>query len=99
MWGGEKASMDDQTINKMAQFLSTAYSALQAARTALVLEGSGRMASFLTTISAGVVALALVFNIAPFGEAFLLFALILIPVLGFIGLSAYVRMTQLDLAD
>src|SRR6266545_7823868 len=91
--------MDDQTSNRMAQFLATEHSALQAARNTLVVEGNGRTASFLNTISAGVVALALVFNISQFGEAFLLFALVLIPMLGFIGISAYVRMTQLDLAD
>jgi hypothetical protein len=83
--------MDDQIIDKMAQYLATEYSMLQDVRNMFVV--------FLTTISAGIVALALVFNISQFGEAFLLFALVLIPVLGFIGISAYVRMTQLDLAD
>jgi hypothetical protein len=91
--------MDDKTIQRMAQFLTTEQSALQAARSAVVIEGNGRTASFLTTISAGMVTLALVFQISRFGEVFLLFSLVLIAVLGFIGLSTYVRVVQLDFAD
>jgi hypothetical protein len=91
--------MNDQTRQNMAQFLTAEHAALQAARSALVVEGNGRTASFLTTISAGMVALTLVFQISRFGEAFLLFALVLLPILGFVGLSTYVRMVQLDLAD
>jgi hypothetical protein len=95
----EEMYMNDQTMHDMDQFLTTEHAALQAARCALVLEGNGRTASFLTTISAGIVALPLVFQISRFGEAFLLFALVRILILGFVGISAYVRMVQLDLAD
>ena len=91
--------MDKETLNRLTQFLTTEHAALQAARSALVLEGNGRTASFLNTISAGVVALALVFNISQFGPGLPLFSLVLIPILGLIGISSYVRMTQLDLAD
>lgn len=91
--------MNEQTVDQVAQFLATEHSALQAARSALVAEGNGRTGTFLNSISAGFVALALVFNIAQFGEVFLLFALTLIPILGLVGLSAYVRVVQLDYAD
>jgi hypothetical protein len=91
--------MDDQTIDRMAQFLATEHSSLQAARSAVIAESNGRTTSFLTTISAGFVALALVSQIARFGEVFLLFSLVLISILGFIGISAYVRVVQLDFAD
>ena len=91
--------MDDQTIRTMAQFLTTEHSALQNARNAVVVESNGRTASFLTTISASIVALALVSQISRFGEVFLLFSLVLIPTLSFIGISAYVRMVQLDFSD
>ncbi len=43
--------------------------------------------------------LALVSQASRFGEAFLLFSLVLLPVLGFIGISAYVRLVQIDFAD
>lgn len=91
--------MHERTVDQVAQFLATEHSALQAARSALVAEGNGRTGTFLNSISAGFVALALVYNIAQFGEVFLLFALVLIPILGLIGLSAYVRVVQLDYAD
>jgi hypothetical protein len=91
--------MSDQTTPEVAQFLATEYSALQAARNALVVEASGRTASFLTTISAGLVALTLVYQISRFGPVFMLFAVVLIPVLGFVGISTYVRVVQLDYAD
>jgi hypothetical protein len=91
--------MDSQTIKTMAQFLTAEHSALQNARNAMVVESNGRTASFLTTISASIVALALVSQISRFGEVFFLFSLVLIPALGFIGISAYVRMVQLDFSD
>jgi hypothetical protein len=95
----EKVQLDNQTTPKIAQILSTEHSTLQAARSALVVEANGRTASFLNAISAGVVALALVFNISEFGSIFLIFSMVLIPILGFIGISAYVRMVQIDLAE
>ena len=91
--------MDDKRIDRMTDFLTTEHSALQAARSALAVEANGRTASFLTTISAGIVALTLVFQISRFGGAFLLFALVLLPVVGFVGISTYVRMVQIDFAD
>ncbi len=94
-----EVDMDEKRLDRTAQFLTTEYSALQAARSALVVEGNGRTASFLTTISAGIVALTLVFQISRFGQAFLVFALVLIPILGFVGTSTYVRVVQIDFAD
>ena len=94
--GEQGVGMDDQTVKTMAQFLTTEHSALQNARNAVVIESNGRTASFLTTISASIVALALVSQISRFGEVFLLFSLVLIPTLGMIGISAYVRVVQLD---
>ncbi len=91
--------MDDQAIQRMAQFLATEHSTLQAARSALVAESVGRISSFLTTVSAGMVTLALVFQISRFGELFILFSMILIAALGVVGISAYVRVVQLDFAD
>jgi RsiW-degrading membrane proteinase PrsW (M82 family) len=91
--------MDDQTIKRMSQFLTTEHAALQNARNARVVESNGRTASFLTTISASFVALALISQISRFSEVFLLFALVLIPTLAFIGISAYVRMVQLDFSE
>ncbi len=91
--------MNDETTRRLSQFLTTEHSALQAARSALVVEGNGRTVSFLTTISAGMVALTLVFQISRLGGAFVIFALVLIPILEFVGLSTYVRMVQLDMAD
>ncbi len=91
--------MDDRTIKTLTELLTSEHSALQAARSAMVIESNGRTASYLTTISAGIVALTLVYQISRFGRAFLIFALAMIPILIFIGISTYVRMVQLDLAD
>lgn len=90
---------DNQAGRQAAQFLATEYAALQSARSALVVESNGRTGTFLNAISASFVALALILNISQFGGTFLLFALVLIPILGFIGLSAYVRVVQIDYAD
>ncbi len=88
--------MDDQTTKMMSQFLATEHTALQNALNATVVESNGRSSSFLTTISAGMVALALVAQVSKFGDIFMIFSLALLPVLAFIGFSSYVRMVQLD---
>ncbi len=95
----EGINRDEQATGRITPFLTAEHSALQSARSSLVIEANGRTVSFLTTISAGMVTLALVFQIYRFGQAFLLFTLVLIAILGFIGLSTYVRLVQIDFAD
>jgi hypothetical protein len=94
--GEGEVKMDNPNIKTMAQFLATEHTAMQNALNATVVESNGRSSSFLTTISASMVALALVAQISKFGEIFLIFSLALLPILGFIGFSAYIRMIQLD---
>lgn len=88
--------MDTQIAKTMAQFLTAEHTSLQNALNAVVAESNGRSSSFLTTISASLVALALVAQTSKFGDVFMIFSLTLLPILSFIGFSAYVRILQLD---
>jgi hypothetical protein len=54
---------------------------------------------FFTVLSASVVALALIAQATGFGEGFLIFALILLPVVLFVGLTTYFRLVAANMED
>jgi hypothetical protein len=57
------------------------------------------VSTFLNALSASVVALALVADATGFDRSFRVFALILLPMIFFLGLATYVRVTQINLED
>jgi hypothetical protein len=74
------------------QILSTEHWSLLASRALAWNEAFSRAGMFLTTLSGAIVALGLVGGASAFGEAFTLFALVILPVVLFIGVATYIRL-------
>ena len=62
-------------------------------------EASSRTTVFLTVLSAAVVALALVADATGFKGSFLTFALVLLPVVLFLGVATFARLVQINAHD
>jgi hypothetical protein len=73
------------------QILTTEHWSLLATRSLTWSETFSRGGMYLATLSAATVALALVAQASAFGEGFLLFALVVLPVVLFIGIATLVR--------
>jgi hypothetical protein len=82
-----------------AAFLSTEHWGLLSARSLAWNETFNRVSVFLNTLSASAVALALVADASGFDDQFKIFALILFPIVLFLGLATYVRVVQINLED
>jgi hypothetical protein len=95
--------MSEQPTNakdaEILQILITEHTNLQAARSATVFEANGRTSLFLGAVSSSLVALAFIGQISEMGNAFFLFALILLPSLIFLGLVTFVRVNQTGIED
>lgn len=81
------------------QALGAEFSMLQGARGATISESSSRSGLYMTTLSGAVVALALVAQAARFGETFFIFALAIMPVVFFLGVTTYYRLLQTGVED
>jgi hypothetical protein len=81
------------------QILSTEHWSLLSTRSLTWSESFSRASMFLSALSGAVVALALVAQASAFGEAFVVFSLVLLPVVFFIGFGTYVRLVQANLED
>jgi hypothetical protein len=80
-------------------FLTTEHFTLQGARSATIAESTGRATMFLGAVSGGLVALGLVATATHLGRAFYAFALVLLPVLSFVGLVTFERTLQSGIED
>jgi hypothetical protein len=67
------------------QFMTTEHFTLQTARAVANAEISSRLQLYLTTVSSSIIALALVAQLSELGRAFRAFALVLLPVVYFLG--------------
>jgi hypothetical protein len=74
------------------QVLSTEHWSLLASRSLAWNESFSRAGMFLSSLSGAIVALALVAQASDFGEGFRLFALVILPVVLFIGLTTLFRL-------
>ncbi len=74
------------------QILSTEHWSLLATRSMTWNESFARAQMFLSILSAAVVALALVAQAMQFGEGFEVFALVILPVVCFLGVASFVRL-------
>ncbi len=83
----------------LLSIMSTEHFTLQGARSAAISDANGRTSFFLSTLSAGVVALAFVAQVAQTGAAFIVLALILLPTLLVIGLASFERLLQLGIEN
>jgi hypothetical protein len=82
-----------------AQILATEHWSLLAARDITYRAVFSRASIFLTVVSAAVVALALVARATEFGDGFLTFALLVLPVTLFVGLATYIRLIEARIDD
>jgi hypothetical protein len=74
------------------QVLATEHWGLLATRSLAWNESFTRAGMFLSTLSGAIVALALVAQATSFGDQFALFALVILPVVLFIGVTTFIRM-------
>src|SRR3954469_18314276 len=72
---------------------------LQTARAVTVSEANGRASIYMAALSSSLIALAFIGQISRLGAAFYAFALILLPVLAFIGFVTFQRLVQSSLED
>ena len=80
-------------------FATTEHFNLQTARALTVSEANGRASIYLATLSGNLIALAFVGQMSRLGAAFYAFALILLPVLAFVGLVTFLRLVQSSIED
>jgi hypothetical protein len=90
---------DPDPIGRRAQFLTTEHWGLLATRSMSWNEAFARTSMFLSVLSASTVALALAGPAMAFGEAFTLFAVIVLSVALFLGIATYVRLVQVNNED
>ena len=79
-----------------AAILSAEHWSLLTARSLLLSEGQQRTTVFLTTLSAATVGIALLADASGFGRGALGFALVILPVVLFIGVATYIRLIQIN---
>jgi hypothetical protein len=81
------------------QILATEHWGLLATRSLAWNESFTRAGMFLSALSGAIVALALVAQATAFGDEFVLFALVVLPVVLFLGVTAYVRIGRSNSYD
>jgi hypothetical protein len=89
---GETMPTDGASPAMRLQILSTEHWSLLASRSLAWNESFSRAGMFLSTLSGAIVALGLVGGASGFGEAFTLFALVILPVVLFIGVATWIRL-------
>lgn len=82
-----------------AQILATEHWSLLATRSITWHEIFSRTGTFLTILSATVVALSLVVQAAGFGTSFHVFALVVLPIVLLVGLGTFIRLVEADIED
>jgi hypothetical protein len=95
-----KPSDNDGKLSDAArlQILSTEHWSLLATRSLSWSESFSRTSMFLSTLTGSVVALALVGQAMP-GQPFVVFALLLLPVVLFLGVATYARLVAINVED
>jgi hypothetical protein len=81
------------------QILMTEHWSLLAARSLVYTEAMSRTSIFVAALTGSVVALALVAQATDFGDGFVAFALVLLPVVYFLGLATVARLGQINWED
>jgi hypothetical protein len=81
------------------QILTTEHWSLLSTRSLSWSEAFSRATMFLSVLSGAVVALALVAQAAGFGEGFVTFALLILPVVLFVGIATFMRLVAINHED
>jgi hypothetical protein len=88
-----------QRLGPAATFATTEHFNLQTARAVTVSEANGRASIYLAALSSNLIALAFIGQVSRLGVAFYAFALILLPVLAFVGVVTFLRLVQCSIED
>jgi hypothetical protein len=80
-------------------FATTEHFNLQTARAVTVTEANGRASIYIAALSSSLIALAFIGQMSRLGAAFYAFALIVLPVLAFMGVVTFQRLVQASLED
>jgi hypothetical protein len=86
-------------LGPAATFATTEHFNLQTARAVTVSEANGRASIYLAALSGNLITLAFVGQMSRLGTTFYAFALILLPVLAFVGVVTFVRLVQSSIED
>ena len=86
-------------LGPAATFATTEHFNLQTARALTVSEANGRASIYLAAVSSNLIALAFIGQMSRLGVAFYAFALILLPVLAFVGVVTFLRLVQSSIED
>ena len=86
-------------LGPAATFATTEHFNLQTARAIAVSEANGRASIYLAALSSNLIALAFIGQMSRLGAAFYAFALILLPVLAFVGVVTFLRLVQSSVED
>jgi hypothetical protein len=86
-------------LGPAATFATTEHFNLQTARAITVSEANGRAGIYLAALSSNLIALAFIGQMSRLGVAFYAFALILLPVLAFVGVVTFLRLVQSSIED
>jgi uncharacterized membrane protein len=86
-------------VGPAATFATTEHFNLQTARALTVSEANGRASIYLAALSSSLIALAFIGQMSRLGVAFYAFALILLPVLAFVGVVTFLRLVQSSIED
>ena len=81
------------------QILTTEHWSLLSTRALTWNEAFSRGTMFLSALSGAVVALALVAQVDSFGDSFGVFALLILPVVLFLGITTFLRLVQINRED
>lgn len=95
----DQPSLKQADSAQITQIMTTEHFTLQTARSATISDANGRTTLFLGSVSSTLVALAFVGQVSNMGEPFALFALVLFPVLIFIGLTTFIRVLETAIED
>jgi hypothetical protein len=90
--------MDEPSPHAL-QILSTEHWSLLSARSLGYTEAMSRASMFIAALSGAIVALALVSQATDFGDGFTAFALVLLPVVFFLGVVTILRLGQINRED
>jgi len=86
------AGVDSASVTLRLQILSTEHWSLLASRQLAWNEAFSRAGMFVSTLAAAMVALALIAQASAFGGVFVLFALVILPLVLFVGVATFLRL-------
>jgi hypothetical protein len=93
------SDLDAASRSLRVQLLAQEHWSLLSTRSLSWSESFARAGMFLTVLTGSVVALALVAQATQFGQGFVIFALLLLPVVLFVGSATYVRLGEINEED